>query len=72
MKKTVDIDEKVLEDAKQACGARTDAETIRLGLEALIRKAAYERARALLGSEPDARDVPRRREPPRRAKRKAS
>jgi hypothetical protein len=65
MKKTLNIDEKLLRDAKAACGAATDTETIRMGLEALVRHAAYERMRALLGTEPDAQDVPRRREKPR-------
>src|SRR5258708_30096043 len=64
MKKTFNVDEKLLEDAKTACGAATDTETLRLGLEALIRHAAYERLRSLRGSEPDAVDVPRRREKP--------
>jgi hypothetical protein len=41
-------------------GAGTDTETIRLGLKALVRHAAYERLRGLLGSEPHARDVTRR------------
>lgn len=63
MKKTFNIDETLFEQAKQACGASTDTETIRLGLEALVRHAAYQRLRALRGSEPDAEDVPRRREP---------
>jgi len=44
MKKTLHIDEVTLRDAKKACGAATDTETVRLGLEALIRHAAYERA----------------------------
>ena len=65
MKKTVHIDEKLLGEARTACGATTDTETIRLGLQALVRQAAYERLRALLGTEPDAQDVPRRRERPR-------
>jgi hypothetical protein len=47
-----------------ACGAATDTATVRLGLESLVRHAAYERLRALLGTEPGARDVPRRRERP--------
>jgi hypothetical protein len=64
MKKTLHVDERLLRDAKAASGARTDTETVRLGLEALVRRAAYERLRALRGSEPDARDVPRRRERP--------
>lgn len=62
MKKTLHIDERLLAEAREASGARTDTEAVRLGLEALVRHAAYERLRALCGSEPSARDVPRRRE----------
>lgn len=62
MKKTLHIDEDLLARARAASGATTDTETVRLGLEALLRHAAYERLRALLGSEPKAKDVPRRRE----------
>ena len=62
MKKTLNLDEKLFREAKAACGATTDTETVRLGLEALVRRAAYQRLRALLGTEPDAQDVPRRRE----------
>lgn len=64
MKKTLNIDEVLFEQAKAACGATTDTETVRLGLEALVRHAAYQRLRALIGTEPDAQDVPRRRENP--------
>jgi Arc/MetJ family transcription regulator len=64
MKKTFDIDDELFKAAKAACGAATDAETVRLGLEALVRHAAYERLRALRGTEPHARDVHRRREKP--------
>lgn len=60
MKKTLHIDEVTLRDARKACGAPTDTETVRLGLEALIRRAAYERLRKLRGSERGAADVPRR------------
>lgn len=62
MKKTLHIDDALLRDAKSASGARTDTDTVRLGLEALIRQQAYQRLRALRGSEPRAREVPRRRE----------
>jgi Arc/MetJ family transcription regulator len=62
MKKTLHIDEHLLRNAKSACGARTDTDTVRLGLEALVRHAAYERLRALRGSEPQAREARRRRE----------
>jgi hypothetical protein len=62
MKKTLNVDEELLNQAKNSCGAITDTETIRLGLESLVRHAAYERLRALRGTEPHAQDVPRRRE----------
>ena len=62
MKKTLHIDERLLRDARAAAGAKTDTDTVRLGLEALVRRAAYERLRALRGSEPHAPDTPRRRE----------
>ena len=61
MKKTLHIDEDLLSQARAAIRASTDTETVRLGLEALVRHAAYERLSALRGSEPGARDVPRRR-----------
>jgi Arc/MetJ family transcription regulator len=61
-KKTLHIDENLLREARTASDAKTDTETVRLGLEALVRRAAYERLRALRGTEPHARDVPRRRE----------
>jgi Arc/MetJ family transcription regulator len=64
MKKTLHIDAKLLAEAKRACAANTDTETVRLGLEALVRQAAYARLRALRGSEPKARDTVRRREKP--------
>jgi len=62
MKKTMNVEDALLDEAKSACGATTDTETIRLGLEALVRRAAYERLRTLRGSEPQALDIYRRRE----------
>jgi hypothetical protein len=64
MKKTLNIDDKLLKDARVASAAATDTETVRLGLEALVRQAAYQTLQALCGSEPDAMDIPRRREAP--------
>jgi hypothetical protein len=64
------LDADLFERAKEACGASTDTETVRRGLEALVRHAAYERLRMLRGSEPEAKETPRRREgakPKRRA-----
>jgi len=65
MKKTFNLDVELFNEAKAACGATTDTETVRLGLQALVRHAAYQNLRALIGSEPHAQDVPRRRESPR-------
>jgi hypothetical protein len=59
--KTFNVDAGLLKEAKAACNAATDTETIRLGLGAQVRHAAYERLRSLRESEPNARDVPRRR-----------
>jgi len=64
MKKTFHVDQDLFDQARVACGASTDTETIRLGLEALVRHAAYQRLRTLRGSEPRAQDVRRRREKP--------
>ena len=60
MKKTLNIDGGLLAEARTSCGAGTDTETIRRGLEALVREAAMDRLIAY--REPDARDTPRRRE----------
>ena len=72
MKKTLHIDETLLREARSVSGARTDTDTVRLGLEALVRQGAYERLRALRGQELRAADVPRRREGAGRAKRSAA
>jgi Arc/MetJ family transcription regulator len=71
MKKTLHIDETLLAEARGASGATTDTEAVRLGLEALVRHAAYERLRALRGAEPTAKAVLRRREKPERRRRAA-
>lgn len=65
MKKTLNIDDDLLRRAREASGAATDTETVRLGLKAMLQKAAYERLAVLKGTQPGAsKDVPRRREPP--------
>ena len=58
MKKTLNIDDALIKEAKLACAATTDTDTVRLGLEALVRHAAYERLRALRGSERRVREYP--------------
>lgn len=39
MKKTMSIDAKLLKDVRAACGAATEKDTVRLGLETLVRHA---------------------------------
>jgi Arc/MetJ family transcription regulator len=72
MKKTLHIDEHLLREARSAVGARTDTDTVRLGLEALVRQAAYDRLRALRGTEPRATDVRRQRDGAGTSKRSAA
>jgi len=71
MKKTFNLDGDLLREAKEACGAATYTETVRQGLEALVRHRAYQEMRTFFGSEPNAKDVPRRRERPARKRRGA-
>ncbi len=61
MKKTLHMDEHTLREAREACGAATDTETLRLGLDMLIRQAAYQRLRRLRGTEKGVVEIPRRR-----------
>jgi hypothetical protein len=70
MKTTMNIDSELIRKAKAACNASTNTKTVELGLKALVERAAAEELRKFLGSEPDAQDVPRRREPPPRATRR--
>jgi hypothetical protein len=72
MKKTLHIDEQLLRHAKSVSGVKSDTDTVRLGLEALVRRGAYERLRTLRGSEPHARNVRRRREPAKSPKHSAA
>jgi hypothetical protein len=72
MKKTMNIDAKLLKDARAACGAATDTDAVRQGLEALVRHAAYQKLASLGGSlRGKFKDVPRRRMKP-MAKRSAA
>ena len=48
------IDDDLLAEAREVTKAKSDSELVRPGLEALLRKAAYEHARTLAGSEPGA------------------
>ncbi len=66
MRKTVNVDRALLKKARRLSHARSDTETISLGLEALIRSAAYQDARRYLGSEAGATSEENPRAPARR------
>jgi hypothetical protein len=61
MKTTLDLDEELIEEARELTGIREEAALIRAGLEALIAREAARRLAALGGSEPGMRPIPRRR-----------
>ncbi|MBL8217207.1 MAG: type II toxin-antitoxin system VapB family antitoxin [Bryobacterales bacterium] len=61
MKKTLHIDEELLREAREASGAATDTEAVRLGLESLVLRQAYQRLRKLRGSNKTAVAPSRRR-----------
>lgn len=49
MRTTLDLPEELLEEARQACSARTKRDTVLAGLRELIRKAHHEELRRLAG-----------------------
>jgi len=62
MRTTLDLDEKLLEDAQRATGTRGKTAVIEEGLRALVQHAARRRLAALAGAIPRAKS-PRRRRP---------
>ena len=61
MRTTLIIDESLLERARELSGIQEKTALVRAGLEALIAREAGKRLAALGGSQPDLKDVPRRR-----------
>lgn len=64
MRTTLEIDPSLLDDAMAASGAPTKTAAVRLGLEALVDKAARRRLAALRGRLPEIQAPPRRRPAP--------
>lgn len=56
-----DIDDGLLERAREATGIQEKTALVRAGLEALIAREAGKRLAALGGSQPKLTDIPRRR-----------
>ena len=49
MRTNIEIDEKLMQDALRATGAKTKREAVELGLKTLVQLRAQEKARALKG-----------------------
>lgn len=61
MRTTVNIDDKLLADAKEYTGVRETPTLVRMALEALVQREAARRLARLGGTDPDAKIPPRRR-----------
>ncbi|MBI3694804.1 MAG: type II toxin-antitoxin system VapB family antitoxin [Acidobacteria bacterium] len=64
MRTTVNLNEELVEDARQLTGIREKTALLHAGLQALIAQESARRLAALGGSQPDFRPAPRRRPRP--------
>ncbi len=64
MRTTVNLDDELLERARELTGVEERAALVRAGLEALIERESARRLAMLGGAAPDLEDVPRRRPEP--------
>ncbi|UCF00778.1 MAG: type II toxin-antitoxin system VapB family antitoxin [Deltaproteobacteria bacterium] len=61
MRTTLNIDDKILEEASRLTGIKEKTALVRLGLESLIARENSKRLARLGGTEKDLRPIPRRR-----------
>lgn len=61
MRTTLDLDQELVEGAMKAIGAKTKTEAVEAGLRVLVDIENRRRIKALFGSEPTLKPVPRRR-----------
>ena len=61
MRTTLNIDDKILEEASRLTGIKEKTALVRLGLESLIARESSKRLARLGGTEKDLRLIPRRR-----------
>ncbi|MBN2318096.1 MAG: type II toxin-antitoxin system VapB family antitoxin [Acidobacteria bacterium] len=61
MRTTLNIDDVMLKKASRLTGVKEKTALVRMGLEALIARCSAQRLAALGGTEPDIRNIPRRR-----------
>jgi Arc/MetJ family transcription regulator len=62
MRTTLDLDEALIEEARQLTGIREKTALIHAGLKELLAREAARRLAALGGSQPGMRSIPRRRQ----------
>ena len=60
MRTTLNIDDGLLEEARQLTGIKEKTALVRTGLQALIEREAGRRLACLGGSEPELKKIPRR------------
>jgi len=61
MRTTVTLDDQLLAQAQELCGALERTALLREALQALVERESARRLAALAGSQPDLRPIPRRR-----------
>ena len=61
MRTTVNIDDRLMDQARELTGLEENAALLREGLRALVEREAARRLARLGGSEPGLKDIPRRR-----------
>ena len=61
MRTTVNIDDRLMDQARELTGIEENAALLREGLRALVEREAARRLARLGGSEPGLKDIPRRR-----------
>jgi len=64
MRTTLDLDEELIEEARELTGIREKTALIHAGLKSLLAREAARRLAALGGSQPGMRPIPRRRPKP--------
>ena len=64
MRTTLNIDDNLLQRAQQLTGIKEKTAIVRSGLEALIARESARRLAKLGGTDPDLKEVPRRRSAP--------
>ncbi len=64
MRTTLDLRQDLVDKARELTGIREKTALVHAGLEMLIERAAAERLRALAGTMPNLKPVPRRRSQP--------